>query len=215
MTLVTLPHMTDAATMRKISFWRYLAVNRTTLFAALTCALLVFSMLGCGATNHLQSITLTPAQGSGGLFNLIGIGGTLQLVANGNYSNGKTVVLIGQGLVYSIQSDPDNSQDAYGNPLLPPQANTVSLSPTGLLTAIQPAVCTWVDVVPVTPANPTPTPGWAMSGDYIVTASFKGITSQPIYVALASSVGNPNNPSLGNGGVDNNPDSLCGPSSTP
>ena len=43
--------------MRKISFWRYSAVNRQTLFCALACALLVFSM-GCGSTNNLQSITL-------------------------------------------------------------------------------------------------------------------------------------------------------------
>ena len=46
--------------MRKIPFWRYLAVTRKTLFAASICALLVFS-LGCGNTNKLQSITLTAA----------------------------------------------------------------------------------------------------------------------------------------------------------
>ena len=72
MTLVTLPRMTDTATMRKISYWRYSAVKRKTLFAALACALLVFSMLGCGTTNHLQSITLTPAAGGSGLFNIKG-----------------------------------------------------------------------------------------------------------------------------------------------
>ncbi len=37
--------------MRKISYWRYSAVNLKTLFAALACALLVFSMLGCGTSN--------------------------------------------------------------------------------------------------------------------------------------------------------------------
>src|SRR5712692_8993209 len=89
-TLVTLPGVTDAATMRKISYWRYSAVNLKTLFAALACALLVFSMLGCGTTNHLQSITLPPAARRICLFNIKGIGGTLQLVATGNYSSGKT-----------------------------------------------------------------------------------------------------------------------------
>src|SRR6266481_10026422 len=58
-TLVTLPGVTDAATMRKISYWRYSAVKRKTLFAALACALLAFSMLGCGTTNHLQSVQLS------------------------------------------------------------------------------------------------------------------------------------------------------------
>jgi hypothetical protein len=74
-TLVALPGVTDAATMRKISYWRYSAVNLKTLFAALACALLVFSMLGCGTTKHLQSITLAPASGGSGLFNVKGIGG--------------------------------------------------------------------------------------------------------------------------------------------
>jgi hypothetical protein len=197
-------------------------VNRKTLFAALACALLVFSMLGCGATNHLQSIILTPAatsSGTGGLFNLYGIGGTLQLVATANYTNGKSVVLHGSGITYTIIVDPDNNLTAYGTVLLPPQTNTVTLSNTGLLTAIEPSACTWVDVVPVTVANPTPTPGWALSGDYLVTATYQGITSQPVYIGVASSVGNPNNPSLDtpsnpSGGEDNNPDALCGPQPT-
>src|ERR1700686_4607673 len=82
-TLVTLPGVTDTATMRKISYWRYSAVNLKTLFAALACALLVFSMLGCGTTNHLQSITLgaslingVPPSGQAGFFTLQGNGGT-------------------------------------------------------------------------------------------------------------------------------------------
>src|SRR6202790_5752352 len=104
--LVTLPGVTDTATMRKISYWRYSAVNLKTLFAALACALLVFSMLGCGTTNHLQSITLTPAAGGSGLFNIKGIGGTLQLVATGIYSSGKTKNLT-QVVIYSVLPDPN------------------------------------------------------------------------------------------------------------
>src|ERR1700681_2778561 len=96
-TLVTLPRVTDAATMQKISYWRYSAVNLKTLFAALACALLVFSMLGCGTTNHLQSITLgaslingVPNKTQSGFFTLEGNGGTIQLQAIGNYSSSKT-----------------------------------------------------------------------------------------------------------------------------
>src|SRR5271157_2607726 len=83
-TLVTLPHVTDAATMRKISIWRYSAVNRKTLFAALACALLVLSLLGCNAlqtTNKLQTIQITPSSSDKNGFNLFGKGATVQLVA--------------------------------------------------------------------------------------------------------------------------------------
>src|SRR5579862_9147500 len=97
MTLVTLSDVTDAATMRKISFWRYLAVNRKTLFTAVVCALLTFSMLGCGTSNHLQSITLNVSLINGvaptsqtGIYNLVGDGGTMQLKATGTYSSGQT-----------------------------------------------------------------------------------------------------------------------------
>jgi hypothetical protein len=190
--------MTDAATMRKISFWRYSAVNRKTLFAALACASLVFSMLGCGTTNHLQTITLT-ASGSSGLFNVAGEGGTLQLVATGNYSSQKTHDLTNV-VAYSISVTP-GSQDAFGFALAdPPQ--TLTLNDTGLLTAVPPFDCTWVDV------SPDPKKfAWFLSGSYAVTASFQGITSQPVYISVASSAGNPDNPPL----IGNNPTEQCGP----
>jgi hypothetical protein len=72
--------------MRKISYWRYSAVNLKTLFAALACALLVFSMLGCGTTNHLQSVQLSTSNTSEvpmGTLEVKGVGGTLQLYMRG------------------------------------------------------------------------------------------------------------------------------------
>src|ERR1035437_10662573 len=87
-TLVTLPRVTDAATMRKIAFWRYSSVNRQTLFSALACALLVFSM-GCGSTNNLQSIQLSASlingvapTGQAGIATLSGYGGTIRSEEN-------------------------------------------------------------------------------------------------------------------------------------
>jgi hypothetical protein len=101
--------------MRKISYWRYSAVNLKTLFAALACALLVFSMLGCGATNHLQSIQLsksntleTPMNG----LNVPGISSTPQLYVWENRSNGQAVLLHGEGVAYQI-IDPNNFVDAF------------------------------------------------------------------------------------------------------
>lgn len=186
-TLVTLPYMTDAATMRKISYWRYSAVNRKNLFAALACALLAFSMLGCNAfqtTNHLRSITLMPS--GGGLFNLKGIGGTLQLVATGTYSSGQTKDLTNV-VTYTVTPDPNGMA-------LPTPPLTVTMSPTGLMTAVEPAVCTWHD----TQTDATKPPTWVITGSYIVTASIQGITSQQAFVTVASAAGDA-------------PDGSCGP----
>ena len=211
MTLVTLPHVTDAATMRKISYWRYSAVKRKTLFAALACALLVFSMLGCGISNHLQTITLgaslvngVPVSSQAGFFSLQGNGGTIQLQAIGNYSSGKTKDLTNV-VTYKIVVDPVASVDAFGNTLLPPcqppqcpspsappyTSGTLEFDPTGLITAIDPATCTWID----TSSDPTK-PSWFYVGAYVVTVTFEGITSQPLYIPVASSGGvvSPGNP---------------------
>jgi hypothetical protein len=211
MTLVTLPRVTDAATMRKISFWRYSAVNRKTLFAALACALLVFSMLGCGATNHLQSVTLTASfingvapTGQSGFFNLDGLGGTIQLLATANYSNGKQVPLHGQQVTYTMIVDPDApyavaGDGSYVSLSAPPQ--TAQVSVTGLVTATEPAECTWVNMA----QPPATTPSWAFVGDYLVTASYQGITSQPVYIPVASAAGIEST---------TNPTGQCGPSPT-
>jgi hypothetical protein len=202
--------MTDAATMRKISYWRYSAVKRKTLFAALACALLVFSMLGCGTSNHLQTITLgaslvngVPVSGQAGFFS--GNGGTIQLQAIGNYNNGKTKDLTNM-VKFNVVVDPIANVDAFGNVLLPPcqppqcpspsappsTSGTVEFDATGLITAVDPATCTWVD----TSSDPKK-PSWFYVGAYTATVTFEGITSQPLYIPVASSggrvtIGNPN-----------------------
>ena len=155
-------------------------MKRTTLLAAFACALLTFSLLGCGTTNHLQTIKLTVASssGTGGLFNVKGIGGSLQLVATGNYSSGQTKDLTNV-VTYSVVPDPNGM-------LLPAPPLTVTMSKTGMMTAVEPAVCTWHD------GEPDPTqnqPVWFLTGSYIVTATFQGVTSQPAFVAVASAAG--------------------------
>jgi len=216
MTLVTLSGVTDAATMRKISFWRYSAVNRTTLFTALTCALLVFSMLGCGATKKLQSIQLSTSSTSetstSGL-NLQGISANLQLYAWANYSNGKAVLIHGDEVTWTIVLDPIYNVDAYGNPL-PPPPQVVTLSATGLATAVDPAYCTWVDTAQVTVQDPTPSPAWAESGNYDITATFQGMVTPVVAIAVADTGGDPTYPPNTPSNL-NNPSGLCGPSSTP
>ena len=181
-------------------------MNRKTFIAALGCALLATSLLGCGGSNKLQTITLTSGA-NGGFFNLQGIGGTLQLKATGNYSNSKTHDLTNV-VTYTIIVDPVNNVDAFANLLLsPPQ--TITLSNTGLLTAVDPATCTWIDMEP----DSTKDPSWLLSGDYMITATFQGITSQPIFVGVASSGGNADNIFVNPNLINNNPKGLCGPTS--
>jgi hypothetical protein len=205
--------------MRKISFGRYLAVNRKTLFTVLAGALLAVSMLGCGATNHLKSIQLTAAlingqapTGQTGTVTLSGFGGTIQLLATGTYSGGATTDLT-KVVTYNVIVDPNNSANGSGGTLLPPcQApscpspsappytnGTVEYSSTGLITAVDPAACTFVNSAPST----STVPAWSYVGDYIVTVSYDGVTSQPFYVPVGSAAGvvSPSNTSGG-----------CGPS---
>ncbi len=211
--------------MRKIPFWRYSAVNRKTLFAALACALLVFSMLGCGTTNDLRTITLNVALVNGvaptdqsGFVTLVGNGGTIQLQALGNYSGSKPKDLT-RTVTYTVIVDPEHNMDAFGNTLLPPcQApacpvpstppytnGTIEYNNTGLLTAIEPATCTFEDIAPLSSSGAPVAPAWFYVGDYVVTASYGGITSQPVYVPIASSAGN-----QFYNGQENNPDGYCG-----
>lgn len=164
-------------------------MKRKTLIAAFGCVLLATSLLGCGGSNKLQSITLGIG-GTGGFFNLQGIGGTLQLKATGEYGSTKTKDLTNK-VTYVVVPD---GNDSDGNPLNAPPM-TVTLSPTGLLTAVDPAVCTWTNLQP----DPDKEPAWALTGSYKITASFDGITSQPIFVGVASAAGPP-------------PTGACGPS---
>lgn len=151
--------------MRKISFWRYSAVKRKTLFAALACALLVLSMLGCGTTNHLQSIQLSSSNTSEAVTGTISIGtngavvGPVQLYTWGNYSNGKHVLLQGTGVAYQISITPDNpfavDPGTGALYLLAAPPDTMELSATGLLTAVSPSACSWFNSA-VSPRRPRP-----------------------------------------------------------
>jgi hypothetical protein len=203
--------VTDAATMRKISYWRYSAVNRKTLFAALTCALLVFSMLGCGTSNKLQSIQLSNSNASETPTGTVSVGingpvaGPVQLYTWGNYTNGKQVLLGGSGLAYQIAITADNpyAVDPGTGALYPLAAppDTLQLSATGLLTAVSPSACSWFNSA-VAPAT---TAAWSMVGSYSVTATYGAFTSPPVFAAVASAPGVFNS--------STNPTGACGPSS--
>ncbi|MGB9233415.1 MAG: hypothetical protein WCC04_03315 [Terriglobales bacterium] len=181
-------------------------MKRTNIFATLACALLVSSLLGCGATNKFESITLSVSQINGattaasGVVNLQGAGSTMQLQAIGNYSSSKTADLTNK-VTYTVIVDPEHPwADMSGTvQLLPPcqaptcpigtapnyTSGTVEYSNSGLITAVEPAECTWTNSA----VDPATTPAWSWFGGYIVTASYEGVTSQPIYVPVGSAAG--------------------------
>jgi hypothetical protein len=177
-------------------------VRRTNIFAALACAFLVFSLLGCGTTAHLQSIQLSSSnttEVTPGTLDLDGEGAQLQLYTWGNYSNGKSQILNGTDVVYQIAITP-GSVDQFDDPLpTPPQ--TVQLTTSGQLTAVQPFICTWVNSA----QPPATSPAWGLSGSYMVTSTTQGKTSPPVYVAVASQAGITNT---------TNPTGECGPPPT-
>ena len=176
-------------------------MNRKTFFAALACASLAISMLGCGQSNNLQSIQLSSsntAASSPGTIDLSGEGATAQLYVWGNYSDGKQKLLNAVGDVAYQIAVTSNSVDQFGDPL-PTPPNSVQLSPNGLLTAVPPFICTWSNsAVP-----PATTPAWGLSGSYSVTATYAGYTSPAVFVAVASQAGSNTN--------GTNPTAECGP----
>ncbi len=185
-------------------------MNRKSIFAALACALLVFSMLGCGTTNHLQSIQLSTsnvAEVPMGTLDLYAIGWTIQLYPWGNYSSGVPKLLTNEPVTYQIVVTADNDQavgDDNGIAVLYPLSappDTVEVSTNGLITAVQPAACTFLN----TASPPATAPAWAMVGSYTVTATYHGFTSPPVFVAVASGAGI---------WSTTNPNGYCGPQPT-
>lgn len=154
-------------------------MKRKTFFTALFGVLLAITLLGCGGSNKLQTIQIGIGDDNT-MFNVKGLGGTLQLKVTGNYSSTKTHDLTNVA-TYSIAPDPVLS------PGLPVPPLTLTLSKTGLLTAVQPAVCTW-DNIQTDDAKKQSNPIWVVGGDYIVTATFDGVTSQQVFVTVASAV---------------------------
>ncbi len=165
-------------------------MKRTSILAGLLLAL-VFFQLGCGgpAVGDLKTLQI-----SANSTNLVGEGGTLQLSVTGKYSSGDTRDL-SNVVTYIVTPQ---GTDANGTALsAPPQ--TITVSTTGLVTAVAPFVCTWVDV------GTSSTASWAISGSYEIVATFHGISSQPIFISVAAAVGS------NSGG--NNPTLACGPTS--
>jgi len=161
---------------------------KRTILSLTSLTLLTLLAVSCGSS-HLESITITaPAT------ELVGEGGTLQLTATGNYSYGPSNDLT-QKVTYTITPD---GTDVNSIPLPDPPAD-ITISPTGMLTAVDPFVCTFA------PGNTTGTSvtSWVLTGSYKIVATYNGVSSQPFYVGMASAAGESGAPANGE----------CGPSS--
>jgi hypothetical protein len=157
-------------------------VKHTKLLAAVVIALLVVAS-GCGSSDYLQSVQLTTTGSSaGGFYNLAGIDGTLQLQVNAVYHSGKTIPVTDSATftVTTVGVDANSSQPlpAYG-------PTTVPIDTTGLMTAVE-SLCTWNN----TANPPTGPPLWVYTGYYQVTATYRGMVSQPVAIGVGSETSN-------------------------
>ena len=118
-------------------------MTRKTFITAVGCALLAITLFGCGGTtNHLQSVQLSTsakAEVPMGTLEVAGVGGTLQLYAWGNYSSGQSKLLNNVPVSYQISITPGSFAwtGVLGDPNATP-AQTLQLTPNGLLTAVTP-----------------------------------------------------------------------------
>ncbi len=153
-------------------------MKRTGILAALLTATLLLTTFGCGgaAIGSLKAINLSTSQGANP--DVKGEGGTIQLTATGIYTSTNTSDLSSHVTYVVTPQGTDLSGIALP---LPPQ--TIAISPTGLLTAVTPFDCTWTNL------GTTTTPSYFLTGSYQVVATFKGISSNPIFVAVASAAG--------------------------
>ena len=152
-------------------------MKRIALLATLIAAV---GLTSCGSYS-LRTITLNSLKvgSTTESTELSGIGGQLQLEATGNYSNYTSKGLTGR-VTYNISITP-GSTDANGFGL-PTPPNGITVDSTGLITAVIPGVCTYNEVT----TNP---PTYVLTGSYTITATFDGITSNPVYIAMNSGAG--------------------------
>jgi len=148
-------------------------VKRTALFVTVIAAL---GLSSCGSYS-LKTIDLAVNTNQavvapcGVTVDLKGLGGCVQLQATGNYSNFTSKDLTDR-VTYTIAITP-------GSVSMPTPPAGAAVDVRGRVTAVIPGVCTWVQ----TGTNPIT---YAESGSYTLTATFGGITSNPVYLPVAS-----------------------------
>jgi hypothetical protein len=168
-------------------------VKRTHLLATFL-GMLALLTTSCGTGDKIGSVSVTAAGASGGVINLNGLGGTLQLVVTANYTSGKQIDETNFA-TYTIT--PEGTLDDEATPLPTPPSG-IQMNNTGMITAVDPGICTWFNE-----SASITTPSWFFTGDYKIVATYRGFQSQPIYIPVSSAA---SDQSQNNG--------QCGPTST-
>ena len=155
-------------------------MKRTNILATLL-GVISLTLSGCGTGDKIGSVSMQVVGAGTGTVNLIGLGGTLQLQVKANYTSGK---YIDETNFATYTVTPEGFDENTGAALAAPPL-TLTINSTGMLTAVDPAVCTWFS----TTGNST-TPGWAYVGDYKIVATYRGFSSNPVFIPLASAASN-------------------------
>ena len=163
-------------------------MKRTLFFATLFLTAVALLTTSCGTGDKIGSVSMTAVGVSGGIVNLAGLGSTLQLNVTANYTSGKQIDETNFAVFTVTPEGTDDTGTALPAPPL-----TLTISSTGMLTSVQPAVCVWVNLG--TPAQPS----WFYTGDYKIVATYRGFSSNPIFIPIASAAANSG-------------DGTCGPS---
>lgn len=162
---------------------RIFPVKRTLFFATLILSAVAVLTTSCGTGDKIGSVSMTVA-GQTGTVDLKGLGGTLQLQVTANYTSGKQIDQTNFA-VYTVTAEGyylDYSSSPTGNPVaMPAPPLTMTINSTGMITAVDPAVCSWYSTTGL-----IATPGWAYTGDYKIQATYRGFTSNPVFIPLAS-----------------------------
>jgi hypothetical protein len=155
----------------------------------------------CGTGDKIGSVEMQVVGSGTGTVNLAGLGGTLQLQVLAVYTSGKqidetafsTYTVAPTGFYYSY----DTNGDPTTQNTMPSPPNGITLNSTGMVTAVDPGICSWVNV-----GVSSSSPSWAYTGYYQINATYRGFTSNPVFIPLASAASGANNT-----------EGACGPSS--
>ncbi len=165
-------------------------MKRTKILATLLGVISLLST-GCGTSDKIASVSMqVSGAGGAGTVNLAGLGGTLQLQVMANYTSGKLIDQTNYA-TYAVTAEgyfTDYSTGVGINYAMPTPPLTMTIDKTGMVTAVDPGICSWVS----TTGDPK-TPGWAFSGWYKIVATYRGFASNPVFIPLASAAsGQPN-----------------------
>jgi hypothetical protein len=180
---------------------RIFHVKRTSILATLLIAISLFST-SCGTGDKIGSVAMQVVGSGTGTVNLAGLGGTLQLQVLAVYTSGKqidetnfaTYTVTPEGFYWTY----DNAGNELAQVTMPAPPQGITLNKTGMLTAVDPGICSWVNL-----GSSSTSAAWAFTGDYMVTATYRGFTSNPVFIPVASAASGANNT---NG--------ACGPTAT-